>query len=76
MTPAEYRALRESVGGRPKVAKLLDVSVASLIKREDGRQRVRREAEMALRWAAMQEQINPTPEFRAPGHIHLDRWKL
>lgn len=65
MTPDEYRVMREKLGSQDKASKALDVSVASIVKRENGKQRIRREAEFALRWAVQQEARRPTLERKS-----------
>ncbi len=72
MTAAEYQALRKRIGSRDKASKLLDVSVATIIKRESG-SRVRREAEMALRYAILLEQQGKTPEWRLVSKPQIGR---
>lgn len=62
MTPAEYRRLREKIGSQDTASKILDVTVASVARRESGTQRIRREAEFALRWAVQEEKRHPSPK--------------
>lgn len=49
MTPAEYRALRESVGTQSAVAERLGVHPQTVSDRERGKIRVTQEAALALR---------------------------
>jgi hypothetical protein len=58
---SEYRFLRERLGSRDKVAKILDVTTTSIARRENGKQRVTREAGFALLWALQQEEASPSP---------------
>jgi len=55
MTNQAYKRLRETVGPRTYVAKLLGLHPKHVAKREQGRQRISREAELALRWIALKE---------------------
>lgn len=48
MTPEEYRALRESVGSQSEVAFVLEVSVSTLSRRENGRLPITQEAGRAM----------------------------
>lgn len=62
---SEYRILRERLGSQDKASKVLDVTTATIWRRETGKQRITREAEFALRWAAQSEAKSPTPERRS-----------
>jgi transcriptional regulator with XRE-family HTH domain len=48
MTNIEYKALRESVGSQEKVAEALGIDHSTLQRREYGKRRIGREAEVAL----------------------------
>lgn len=52
MHPNDYRKLREAVGERTDVGPMLDVNPKHIAKREQGHQRITREAEFAMRWLA------------------------
>ena len=54
MTPNQYKRLRERLGAQVAVAKLLDVAPESLSRREHGRTPILKEAELALRYLAME----------------------
>jgi transcriptional regulator with XRE-family HTH domain len=48
MRPADYKFERERRGTQTRVAALLGVSRVSISRRENGRQKITREAELAL----------------------------
>jgi transcriptional regulator with XRE-family HTH domain len=48
MTNIEYKALRETVGSQKKVAEALGIDHSTLQRREYGKRRISREAEVAL----------------------------
>ncbi len=49
MTPAQYRALRLTIGSQPTVAKLLGVHPLTISRRERGEIQITRRAEIELR---------------------------
>jgi hypothetical protein len=65
MHPNDYRKLRESVGEREDVAAALDINPKHLAKREQGHQRITREAEYAMQWVAYRKPKSAFPK-RAP----------
>ena len=62
MKSTHYRLLREMIGSQAKAAKILDVSIASISRRETGANRITVEAGYAMMWAAQAEHATPSPE--------------
>lgn len=63
MDSSEYLILREMIGSQDKASKLLDVTTATIYRRETGKARITREAEFAIRWATQEELVFPTPNL-------------
>ncbi len=61
MDSSEYLILRELLGSQDKASKILDVTTATIWRRETGKARITREAEFAMRWATQEELVFPTP---------------
>lgn len=64
MTPAQYRRVREGIGSQEQVARLLEVSSATIAHREQGTTRIRLEAAYALERLAQMGRKRPSPAVR------------
>lgn len=53
ITPARYKALRESIGTQAAVARRLGVTIVALSRRENGARPVSREAWLALQYLTL-----------------------